>query len=288
MSIVTVVRHWVAAKLGSRAGNSGEIVRAPRRSFKPRLEALEDRVTPTTIKVAVVEDGSANTSGYLALANQLNHDTLFHFSATVVTPAQVSTVAKLNAYNVVVAGGSGFSTSGGYDTYAAALHTWVLQGHAVVMTGWGSFANVTSTSATRANLNAILPIQLNTSYQFTFNSPITITPNATASPVTAGITPFVDNSILAEIPAAGLEPGAKVLATASGDGNPATVVVRQAGLGRSVYLGELFTADVSFYNTSGLRTGKADQLLEQAIAWADKAQPIVAAVDPARLRFGRG
>jgi hypothetical protein len=281
MSMLAGLRNWIAEKIGKRHA----IVRTPVRNFKPCLEALEDRLTPATIRVAVVADNSGNSTGFVALANQLNHDTLFHFSATVVAPSQVATVSQLNAYDVVVTGGSGNSPNGGYGTYATALSTWVLAGHAVVMTGWGTYANENSSATTLSTLNNILPILLDTNYQFVATSPFTVTPNATVHPVTAGITPFVDNSNHIEIPDAGLPAGATVLATTSGGSNPPVVVVRQPGLGRSVYLGELFTADVSSYSTSGLRTGQADKLLEQAIAWADNFHP--KPVNHARHRWGR-
>lgn len=284
MSMLIGLHLWLKRKFRAAGPMATPLTR---KGFKPRLEALEDRVVPTTIKVAVVEDNSGHNSGYVAVANQLNHDTEFHFSATVVTAAQVATVAQLNAYNVVVCGGSGLDSSGAsYDTYGAALRTWVLEGHAVVMTGWGEYSTQYVTPTIKSDLNAILPIQIGVNYSYT--SPGTITPNGTASPVTAGITPFVDNTGYMELPAAGLEPGATVLATSSSAGNPAAVIVRQPGQGRSVYLGELFTADTSSYGNSGLRTGEADKLLEQAIAWGSEATPPPPAVNPARLRWGHG
>src|SRR5262249_49483828 len=69
-----------------------------------RLEKLEDRLAPA-INVAVVNTGGvSDDSGFTALANQLNDDTFFDFTAVTVNASQVDTAAELNAYKVVVIG----------------------------------------------------------------------------------------------------------------------------------------------------------------------------------------
>lgn len=242
------------------------------------FESLEDRRV-LAIDVAVVSD-LVDTSGYTALVNQLNDDTYFDFSATLVNPADIATAGQLSAYDVVVMGGSGFTTLGGYDTFAAALQTWVEGGGGVVMTGWGIFANISSSVATTSQLNAILPVVLDNSYDFQGSPPFTITPNATVHPVTAGVTPFSDGSNDIEFPPAGFEGSSIILADETTTAT-SVVAVRQPLSGRSVYLGELYTAVVGHYNNTGLRSGMADRLLEQAVAWASNpvAGTLTASID---------
>jgi uncharacterized membrane protein len=239
------------------------------------LELLEDRLAPATIKVAVVTDGSATTTGFTDLVNELNADSLFSFSATLLNQSDIATAAALNGYNVVVVGGSGTGPSPGYaDTFAAALHSWVQAGGGLIMTGWGLYANEADSAAAQADINAILPVQLDPANNAVSPAPMTVSSNGTAHPVTAGIVSFTDNSNFIEYSAVGLAGGATSLATASGKD---VVVVRQPGLGRAVYLGELFTADPAA-NNNGLRTGTADQLLQQAVAWASHVPIYVAVV----------
>jgi hypothetical protein len=252
--------------------------------FRPSLELLEDRLAPV-INVAVVTDSSGNYTGYDALVAQLNADTYFNFSATRVDPSAVTTVAALNAYNVVVVGGSGSTQNGGYDTYESALRTWVEAGGGLVMTGLGLNANVLSSSATKTDLNAILPVQLTPGSDTLSFPPFTITPNATVHAVTSGIFAFTDNSAKIEYSSVGLSSGATSLATAGGKD---VVVVRQPVSGRTVYLGEVYTGTTLTYNNAGLRSGMADQLLEQAVHWAANFTYTVSTVtdsaDPGTLR----
>src|SRR5262245_40559846 len=79
------------------------------RRTRLNLESLEERRTPV-VKVAVVSSGGvSNDIGFSATAAQLNDDTYFDFSATMVSASQVDTTAELAAYDVVVIGNSGFT-----------------------------------------------------------------------------------------------------------------------------------------------------------------------------------
>lgn len=87
--------------------------------------------------------------------------------------------------------------------------------------------------------------------------------NGTAHPIVDGVTSFLVN--YAETPANGVDPDSTVLATTGGK---ASVVVANKGLGKSVYLSPVYSADPIIYSPSSeLRTGNADRLLEQAVAW---------------------
>src|SRR5436190_21724010 len=70
-----------------------------------RLQDLVERICPA-VNVAVVGsgDGGPADAGYQAIVNQLNNDTYFDFSATLVNLTQIDTLAVLNAYDVVVFG----------------------------------------------------------------------------------------------------------------------------------------------------------------------------------------
>src|SRR5262245_46964775 len=88
------------------------------------LESLSPRLTPA-INVAVVgTGGTGDDSGFAAIVAQLNDDTYFDFTATLVTASQVDTAAELSGYNAVVIGSTGQAGVGDpFDntTFTAAL-----------------------------------------------------------------------------------------------------------------------------------------------------------------------
>ncbi len=224
------------------------------------------------IRVAVVT-GPANTDSAPLAAAQLNDDTFFDFTATVVTPDQVDTAAELAAFDVVVFGDSGNNNNTWTDAFALALVDFANAGHGVVSTGWADYAITTSSTRDTA-LDQVMPIDSspNGNNVFCTGPNITLTVNAPAHPVTAGITSFVDNSNDMEISPFGPDAtNGLVLATASAASCTNTtrnvVVVGELGTGRLVYLGPLYMANTSYAN-SGLRTGTPDRLFEQAVAWA--------------------
>ena len=229
------------------------------------------------VRVAVITD--AGNDSALQAAAQLNDDTFFDFTATVVTPDQVDTAAELDAYDVVVFGDSGTMTSTWTDVMSLALVDFVNAGHGVVSTGWADYAIVTSSTKDVA-LDSVMPISAvdpNSNNRFCPGPNITLTVSGPPHPVTAGIVSFVDDSTDMEI--SPLPPDAAngtVLATANAmsctDPVRNVVVVGNLGPGRIVYLGPLYMANVSYQNT-GLRSGTPDRLFEQAVNWA--ATPVV-------------
>ncbi|CAN0459997.1 unnamed protein product, partial [Ectocarpus fasciculatus] len=80
-----------------------------------------------------------------------------------------------------------------------------------------------------------------------------------------GITSFTDTSNYTETPAS-IKKDAEVLVSADCNGNGA-VIIYETATARQVYLGSLYFGVVSSYNNTGLRSGDADTLLEQAVAW---------------------
>ncbi len=230
------------------------------------------------IRVAVVGGGTAsNNTGFQAIVAQLNDDTFFNFNAVLVSPTDVDTVAELNAYDVVVIGGSGEGSSsvGQFAVYQSALRTWVEAGGGVVMTGWGVWQSgpTTPPPSSHPDINAIIPV--NTDAFYTFQNGGSLNISATPHPVTAGVSGFsLVGGDFIESSSGGTDLGATVLGTdASGD---AAVVVGSPVNGRSVYLGPIYAGMTPFYNNSELRLGNADHLLENALAWAAGGAPLTA------------
>ncbi|UUZ69431.1 Ig-like domain-containing protein [Polaromonas sp. P2-4] len=119
-------------------------------------------------------------------------------------------------------------------------------------------------AATRQALSAALPISLASGYSYDFNG--TLIPTAVSHPVTQGIGSFATTTY-SEFPVSGLraDAGSQILATINGH---IAVAVATPGNGRSVYLGPIYSGSSAAYNNAGLRSGPADRLMEQAIAWA--------------------
>lgn len=215
------------------------------------------------LRVAVVRANSnGDDAGFRAIVDQLNDRTYYNFQATLAGPSQIDTLAELNAYDVVVIGNNGYSGDN-YGAAAAALRSWVQAGGGIVETGWGVYAAGSLPSAQRADLDAIVPVNLLGSYSYTTGQ---VTISATTHPITAGLSNFSSGGAYVEYPTASspVDAGATILATISG--RPA-VVAGSSGAGRGVYLGPIYTG-YSGYNLSSLRTGIPDRLLEQAVAWA--------------------
>jgi len=226
------------------------------------------------IRVAV-EDGSANGSGQ-GIVDQLNDDTWFDFTATLVTADEIDTVQKLGAFDVVVMGQSG--SGGDYDwteAMAQALSDWVFAGNGgVVGCGWIDFAIVSGTVGGEA-LDEVLPIDAypdSTNYFCETNLSLSILDDT--HDVTLGLSDFSTASDDIEFSPFTLDAAnAENLANAAGDncnGSPTqAVAVGEWGGGNIVYLGLLYGANTN-YNIGDLRSGSADQLLEQAVEWASQ------------------
>ena len=219
------------------------------------------------ISVAVVI-GMDDISGFSAIMSQLNNDTYFNFNATLVSSSQVDTITELNAFDVAVIGNSGSPNGDGFDngTFTAALRNWVESGHGVVATGWTVYgAGPNSNGPIIANIDAIVPVATSASHG-SFDGGSTLVPNATAHPVTVGVTTFgMSGNDFVEFSQGGIDGGATVLATTNGY---PTVVVGRPVNGRSVYLGPIYSGGINYFNNAELRSGQPDRLLEQAVAWA--------------------
>jgi len=233
------------------------------------------------IRVAV-EQGPGTGASAVELAGQLNDDTFFDFTATIVTASQIDTLAELQNYDVVVFGDSGSSNPDWSVAMATALRDWAQNnGGGVVSTGWADFA-IGSNGTLDPILDDIMPIDAypNGNNEFCDPPGLGIQILTNSHPVTAGLSDFaLPTSGDVEIsPFAPDATNGQVLGTATATGgctdSPTnTVVVGELGSGHLVYLGPVYLGSVGLYNNGDLRTGSPDRLLEQAVAWAALGSP---------------
>ncbi len=231
------------------------------------------------IRVAV-EQGPSSSGSATQLAAQLNDDTFFDFTATVVDASQIDTLAELLNYDVVVFGDSGSDDNDWTVAMATALLDWA-QNHrgGVVSVGWADFATG-SDAARDPILDDVMPIDAypDTQNIFCGGPGVTIQILSSAHPVTAGLSDFTLPTS-GDVEISPLGPDASnglLLGTASGSCQNATansIVVGEVGTGRLVYLGPVYLGNASVYSNGDLRTGSADRLLEQAVAWAALGTP---------------
>jgi subtilase family serine protease/methionine-rich copper-binding protein CopC/type 1 glutamine amidotransferase len=205
-----------------------------------------------TIRVALLNNG------YMTANVQLADDTYFDFDPVLVNASQIDTVQELDAFDVVVIGDQ--SSRSYLQTIAPALRAWVEAGGGVVGTGWLVYAAGTATGTPIADIDAIIPVNTSGSYGYRGSS-FTLTVTDQNHPVTEGVDSFYISNGYSEYQSA--DPGATLLANISGQ--PA-VVVKEPGAGRAVYLGPVYSESGANYPL--LKSGDADQLFEQAVAWA--------------------
>ncbi len=237
------------------------------------------------IDVAVVETAGGGLGGGAAVVAQLNDDTFFDFTATLVDPSGVDTAIELASYDVVVLGGSGLGNDPIWSmAMANALKDFVEGGGGVLMTGWGqynSFSAGLDNAAPAAILDTFVPGDLDNAYSFFFSffSPgTTIVLTDLNHPITEGLPDSVSygygDGCCLEYNRHPLQPGDVSLGAPDKQfSGPANALIYRedigTGNGRSVYLGAPHLGSVSKYPSiqSGLRSGPGDRLLEQALAW---------------------
>ncbi len=238
------------------------------------LAALARSASARPIRVAVERGPSAQSSA-AALAAQLEDDTYFDFSATVVSADAIDTAAELADFDVVVLGDSGLSDNDVSLPLATALEAWVEDGrHGIVTVGWTDYMTQQQ-PARDAALDAITPIDAYPYwYEYCSTTP-TISPIPPTHVLMAGIPAFqLSTSRYIEYSrqppdAVDARLAAMVDASECGSGPIRPVVVTgRAGAGRLVYLGLLYLGAESYTANGDLRVGPPDRLLEQALAWA--------------------
>jgi len=223
------------------------------------------------IRVAVV-GGSAST--YKDAADQLNDESnsSFDLDATAIemnaSLAKSDWTAMFAAYDVVVVGENGGAPSDYNDSQIfAALRDFVDAGGGVVTTGWfaGEIAAYTST-ATQADADYISPAApFGESLYVGSGSAITFDPSLLPHPIAGGMPNYTAQGIH-EV-AGAVDGSATVLAT--NDAGLAAIAYDEVGTngGLTVFLGSLHMGNAA-YALDGIRIGAADQIFEQAVAWA--------------------
>jgi ELWxxDGT repeat protein len=252
-------------------GGSAPVVTPVQRLADTHTTGFESVSGTVPVRVAVLGLPTGNNStGYQAIVQQLNDDSWFDFSATLVTAEELDTAAELAAFDVIVLGDSGAGSGEGalFNAIAPNLAAWVQAGGGLVMTGWGVYGTASASAETRDVLNSVLPVVV-PSQGFAHQG--TVAPNTTAHPVTDGVSAFtLGNNNYIEFPNGGAQSGAQILATTNG---AASVAVREVASGKSVYLGPIYSGSSVTYSNAQLRAGDPDRLLEQAVAWAAQPKP---------------
>src|SRR5262249_9522932 len=157
-----------------------------------------------------------------------NDRTYFNFNATLVQPAQVSTLAQLNAYDAVVIGNNGYVSGDPFDNaaFTAALRQWVEAGHGLVAPRVTVYGAGASSGTPVADIDAIVPVD--TSGVSPLIRRTNLVPGGVYSPVTAEV-PSFPMSDFVEYAEGGVDSGAMVLATMRGQ--PTVVTGRPGGVG---------------------------------------------------------
>ena len=210
------------------------------------------------IRVAVL--GGA---GAVPLASQLNDDTFYDFEAVAVTGSDIDTFQELNAYDVVVVGNPTSRTQLEGTVEQALQNWWFSRGGGLVGTGGLITAAGPAGGFTLFGIDNIIPVNLNALSTEAANPTLTIL--QTPHEVTQELSSFTVNGN-AELPAGPIDQDGVLLGTINGAPG---VVVRDSFIGgrnapRSAFVGPLYFDGAA----TGLRSGSADRLLEQTLAWA--------------------
>lgn len=235
------------------------------------------------IDVAVVERAGGGLGGGAATVAQLNDDTFFDFTATLVDPSMIDSAAELANYDVVVLGGSGHGIDPLWTlAMANALKVFVEGGGGVLMTGfghWNAFKGASVNAEPAAIMDTIIPGDLDNVSSWSWSCcslMASIKLMDLDHPITQNLPTIVEygEGCCLEYNIHPLQPGDVALGVPdpqnSGPGH--ALIYREnigAGRGRSVYLGAPHLGDV-YSNPKfqpGIRNGPGDQLFEQAVAW---------------------
>ncbi len=235
--------------------------------------SLVDAGSAGAVNVAVVygdplpiagTDPLASIDGATRTAAQLNDDTHFDFDATILHVSSVNSAADLAGYDVVLSAGSAHDPM--TPAYWAALQDYSEANQGGVITdGWFAFTLQTYLSG-NADANYVSPIAA-TGFNFiSTGGALAVTGG---HPITEGVASIAVGGgpdAFWEL-ADGLDSGATSLATTAG-GDHGIAYKDTAGQGRTVYLGGIYSESETTYDTNYLRSGAADQVLEQAVNWA--------------------
>jgi type 1 glutamine amidotransferase len=193
------------------------------------------------------------------------------YETAIVNGSDIDTIEKLDNYDVVVIGDSGWADND-FNVCQSALKEWVENGGGVVATGWTIYG-INSAGITGGDLDQILPVTPSFDYEYSGN----VTMISENSSITQGVDPFPIYGYV-EFPFPHVvDPGATVLGFTISNGNmnsttpavPMPVVVSWSyGLGKTMYLGPIYFGDFQSYENEGLYTDvDAVRLLLNSVEW---------------------
>ncbi|MEM2147908.1 MAG: hypothetical protein QXJ94_04820 [Candidatus Bathyarchaeia archaeon] len=194
------------------------------------------------------------------------------FDATIVNGSSIDTLEKLNNFDVVVIGDSGWNDDD-FPVFQTALKEWVQNGGGVVATGWTIWAMPAD-----ENLDDILPVS--PPYDFEYLGNVTMV--SEDDQITQGVDQFKIYDLVEFPYSHEADPGATVLGITLSAGNtnitsPAFMPVVASwvyGLGKAVYLGPIYFGDFQNYENEGLYTDvDAVRLLLNSVEWAGGRAP---------------
>ena len=224
------------------------------------------------INVGVISGGQATGND---VVNQLNDDTFFDFNASLLSSVNADSLVELSAFDVLILGDSGHNDNGYTPAMYSAVRSFLEAGGGVVTTGWFNYATDPLSGQSAIDAEFISPMK-DDGYQYT-SSGSTIVVSTTPHEILNGISDYQVTSNHHEL-ALGVDNGAVVLGTHNGK----VALAAQSNIGRSVYLGGQYMASTS-YNVSSLRSGTADQLLEQSVNWAANSSSVQDVPEPSTL-----
>ena len=229
---------------------------------------LSSQVSASVINVAIIQD-SEGSSEVSEVINQLSDSLFFDFSTVSLSQNSITSSSSLNGYDVLVLGGSGYTMSGYSAVALDSAYNFMASGGGIVTTGWWNYAVGGLSGSARESAQQISPIDTSGSYSYAEDTSVNATYSSHA--ITLGVDDFSFDGCCVER-ADGLDVGAVSLASN-------TDIAYQESVGRSVYLGPVYMAAGSYANDQ-LRSGEADQLFEQAVAWAATGSPSTTVPEP--------
>lgn len=228
-------------------------------------------------RVAVVTAGQGSSQ---EAADQLNDDTFFDFTATLVTPDDIDTALELMAFDVVVWGDSGHDDAAWTLELATAVKTWSeTNGGGVVSTSWVPYA--LDDNAIDLAMDDLTPIDgAPDEVDFWCSPPDGSTPLevtvTNAHPIVDGLTSISTTSSFVNY--SPLTPDGTNVTIIGEIANPVScnstaatypaIVAGELGTGLVAYVGFLYQASTTTYSIDDVRNGDRDQLFEQAVHWA--------------------
>ena len=211
-----------------------------------------------SINVGIISEETR--SSVLELGNQLEDSEVYDIETTSIDPLSVTAVEDLAAYDVLILGDSGHTNAGLYTgDFISIIEEYQANGAGVILSSWMSFVG-------DGAHDTVSPINESSSDNGYCAGPTSVSITG-EHPITDGVSNFTDTSNYAETPGP-LDSDATSLATAGCNGSSVLTIAERSTGGRVVYIGLLILGNSSAYNNGGLRSGDADQLIEQAVAWA--------------------